>query len=487
MVYRKGMFEQRRRAMLFPNLSNDNTTLQNRTTLEALYALRRIFQQPLMSAMQKHNLLLRRRIDRYKAALEVFQNATLLLEADPLHPDNFIEPTPDNRLQVIPQVKYLGILVDAGRHYFPIPWLERLIQYLYRLRFNMIHFRLTDDQSFNLQLKSYPQLTLPSPSENTTYTPEQLRHLVRFARRYNITMFPEVNLPGHAGAWSGIPGMVLHCPEFACRLGYGIPLNVNYTGLHQVVKAVLAEVIEVFDNPPFLHLGGDEVHKSHGCFEELGLEPFHYDHFEHQLDKILEEIGYPPEQVIRWEVTGPNASTPHYRAGGIQQNWYYLPGEVLNHSHSRTYFNSWRLYMDANDHDGAAQIFAHTVNNFQQHLDGTDHIPDAIIPAAFELDMDFWRQRNVAARLLAVALGTAHLNITNAQFGQGETAFQFYDDACIDLNLHPVICDLQGFNAVPNEIYKTNWKGVWQQWINGTCDRMQAIDAQSSSNNWLPV
>ena len=184
----------------------------------------------------------------------------------------------------------------------------------------------------------------------------------------------------------------------------------------------------------------------------------------------MEDIGYPNEQVIRWEVTGPLASVPHKRTGSIQHNWYYLPGEKLQLHPNHTYFNSWRLYMDTNDDDGAEQIFRNTLANFQLHMEGTGHIPNAIIPAAFELDTNLWLQRNVAARLIAVAMGAAHLQLKGT-----EEILVVYGEACRELGLHPKICDLQGFTAVPSAQYREEWKSVWGHWIRGACDRISAL------------
>ena len=195
------------------------------------------------------------RKEAFLDALEHLQMPDFRRRVDPLSENNFIQGRPTNRIAFLPKSKYLGILVDAGRHYYPIDWLKRLIHYLYRLRFNMIHLRLTDDQAFNIQLESYPELAMASAVANTTYTATELRDLVAYAKLYDITIIPEVNLPGHSGAWSGIPEMVLHCPQFACKLGYGIPMNVEYDQLKSVLKAVVQEVLEIFDNPPFLHLG----------------------------------------------------------------------------------------------------------------------------------------------------------------------------------------------------------------------------------------
>jgi len=193
--------------------------------------------------------------NRLISALEYLQNEAFRRRVDPLNENNFIQGRSSNRISFAPKSKYLGVLVDAGRHYYPIPWLKRLIHYLYRLRFNLIHFRLTDDQAFSLQLESHPQLSLASAVANTTYTPSELRELVMYAKQYNIFIIPEVNVPGHAGAWSGIPEMILPCSKFACRLGYGIPMNVEYEHLMPILKEVIKEVLDIFDDPPFLHLG----------------------------------------------------------------------------------------------------------------------------------------------------------------------------------------------------------------------------------------
>lgn len=123
-----------------------------------------------------------------------------------------------------PKVKYLGVLIDAGRHYFPIMWLKDLIDTLHRMKFNLIHFRLTDDQAFAVKLQSHPELAKPSAVNNPkkqVYSVEELSDLIDYAAKRNISIMPEVNVPGHAGAWAGIPDFVVPCPEFICLKGYG--------------------------------------------------------------------------------------------------------------------------------------------------------------------------------------------------------------------------------------------------------------------------
>ena len=429
-------------------------------------------------------------IERYNAALILLQNDTLRDRVDPLNDNSNNEAaTTTNatrtRVPFRPKVKYLGVLVDAGRSYLPIPWLKRLIVYLHRLRYNMIHFRLSDDQAFNLQLRSYPKLAFASPTrtDNRTYTPQELRDLVAFAKQYDIAMMPEINVPGHAGSWAGLPNITIQCPNFICAKGYGIPLNIEHPDIRKILKGVLAEVIDIFDNPPMLHLGGDEVSMAAGCFKEAGIGMFDYTEFEQMLKQILQELDYPEDQVLRWEETpqlsgetyDPRKPRPSFRAGSIEHYWHDIPGTRTNNKGevvedvppSNPFFVSRKLYMDTNHDTGSPDLFQSTLNNLQLEK-GSAYFPTGVIVGAFELDAPLWMQRNLVGRLLVVAMGAAQLNLTNTT-----QILKTYDKICRDtLGLDPLVCDLQGFTAVPLINYNTNWRLNWHHWKHGICNRL---------------
>ena len=122
------------------------------------------------------------------------------------------QEAPPNRLRV----KYLGIVVDAGRHYFDMDWLYRLLDFLPNVGFNMIQFRISDDQAFAIQLNCChdqvpPHYSSSYPYSSTTpssisageqrqeqprhqyfyYTPQQISNWVYYAKsKYNITIIP---------------------------------------------------------------------------------------------------------------------------------------------------------------------------------------------------------------------------------------------------------------------------------------------------------
>lgn len=455
---------------------------------------------------------------RYSAATELWKDVGYRDLWDPLgRNNNNTKATTTARLPFNPKVEWLGVLVDAGRHYFPLDWWKRLIVYLHRLRYNMIHFRLTDDQAFAVRLASYPQLAFPSAASTVTvqwepvaadetdqetstvigvdgskkkvnrkyrlerskntnvYTPDELRELVAFAKDHGITMIPEINLPGHAGSWAGIPDLVLNCPNFACERGYGMPLNIKHPQLKTILTGVIGEVLDIFDNPSLLHLGGDEIFIAAKCFEELDLEPFNYTEFETDLKEVLEGLRYPLDRVIRWEETG--LPTPEEikhpkppRTGEIEHYWLQLPGskpnKKLRKSHE-TIFTSHGLYMDTNHNNGAEDIYNKTVEGFEIEF-GSKYYPKGIVVGAFELGPALWMQRNVAGRLIAVAMGAAQLNFTSSQH-----FWESYNSTCRDtLGLSASVCDLQGFVAVSIIKYQQDWKQTWNEWTYGICERL---------------
>lgn len=365
-------------------------------------------------------------------------------------------------LDIHPKVPHLGVLLDAGRHYFPIPWIKNMMRYLHAMNFNFIHFRLTDDQTFNINLTSYPQLASPvtyNNPEHLVYSKDELRDLVELAKSLNITIMPEINIPGHAGSWAGIPGLIVNCPEFICQKGYGVPINVTHPDLKKILTSIIQEVREVFYTSPYLHLGGDEVHMARPCFEELGEELFDYGPFENMLKDVLKDLNISNDMVLRWEMTGQQLQG---RAGNMIHFWESDPGHRMNAT--GPYFISNGLYFDTNGGDRAYEVYEKSIRHLQSSWS-----PDlkAIVVGTFELNDDFWFQRNIIGRLIGVAMGASgrvYDNMTNFAAD--------YNRYCSQLQIDEMVCALEGAPVAEQHVYYGNWQGAWAVWKNGICDRL---------------
>jgi hypothetical protein len=372
------------------------------------------------------------------------------------------------------EVPHLGVLLDAGRHYFPVVWIKRMIKVLSILKFNYLHFRLTDDQAFSVLLKSQPMLAYSTTLDGNAqvYTPDELRDIVQYAKGLGVAVVPEINVPGHSASWAGVPGLIVQCPNFICSKGYGVPLNVTHPKLRPVLKDVLKEVIEIFDDPPFLHLGGDEVNMAIDCFREINEKMFDYNVFEGVLKEILKEIKYDESKVIRWEMSEVNNKLD--RAGDITQFWLREPGSRdWNKRYGKDFnapmFLSTHLYFDTDQEDSAFDVYVKTKKlKHNQHPDSNIL---GIIGATFELSTEFWHDRNVIGKLLAVAMGASKLDTTDRfEF------FEIYQKMCEKINFPDSVKNLFG---VPRRRYKDfrdalkdGYDSVWKHWIDNTCSRL---------------
>ena len=404
---------------------------------------------------------------------------------DPLSKDYPTKQFQSLNLSSSRRVQYLGVLIDAGRHFFPMDWLKRLMDLLPNLGFNLIHFRLTDDQVFAVRLNSYyPEYSLVSSDTNRSnarraYSRADIQHLVAYAKDRGIVMIPELNVPGHAASWSGISAkLTLHCPKYICLKGYGIPLNVSHPELRSILKNVIEEVMALFDNPPFLHLGGDELEFSDPCVKEANernqkntVGQQDYRTFEHMLRGILDELKIPESSILRWEA--PNTGD-YERVEGLRHFWQGpapRPKTFVSNNSSSSYWTSKGLYFDTNKFDWGWDIYKTTRDLLDQEL-----LPRGITVGTFELGPRFWLDRNVISRLVAVSLGVSSDVLVPGDRDDPMTAKLFYKTfraMCTKVGLDRKLCWMNG--RVLNTDYEYRWKETWNQWIDQLCQRATTL------------
>ena len=189
---------------------------------------------------------------------------------------------------------YLGFMLDVCRHYMPIEDIFKLIDAAAVCGLNTMHWHLTDDQGWRIEIKKYPALTeIGSRRGNSLfgnvsetehncgfYTQEQARQVVAYARERGIDIVPEIEIPGHASA------MLAAYPQFGCRrevFQKGVLREIDMPYSYEVVtipgifpnlicagkeeslrflEDILDEVAELFPGP-YVHIGGDEAVKLH--------------------------------------------------------------------------------------------------------------------------------------------------------------------------------------------------------------------------------
>jgi hexosaminidase len=184
-----------------------------------------------------------------------------------------------SRLQAVsikdsPRFAWRGVMLDVSRTFMPVNLVKRYIDLFSQYKLNIVHLHLTDDQGWRIEIKRYPLLTeLGSKFEakyNTMggyYSQDDIRELVRYARLRNVTLVPEIELPGHACAalaaypWLSCAGIK---PEIHTFFeGPGVHNEIFCAGKPEVydfIFNVLDELIDLFPSK-YIHIGGDEAPK----------------------------------------------------------------------------------------------------------------------------------------------------------------------------------------------------------------------------------
>ena len=177
-----------------------------------------------------------------------------------------------------PRFGWRGLMLDSARHFQSPQFIRRLIDWMAVNKLNVLHWHLVDDQGWRLEIKKYPRLTQvgawrvpatapgapPLPRVGGYYTQSQVREIVAYAAERNITIVPEIEMPGHA----------LSAIRAYPRLGTGAPLVPGvesdwgvFPWLYNVddstfafLKDVLQETMALFPSR-YIHVGGDEAVK----------------------------------------------------------------------------------------------------------------------------------------------------------------------------------------------------------------------------------
>ncbi|MFC5741486.1 family 20 glycosylhydrolase [Dyella tabacisoli] len=176
-----------------------------------------------------------------------------------------------------PRFSWRGMMLDSSRHMQSVEEIEGLLDQMAAHKLNSFHWHLTDDQGWRIEIKRYPELTkigawrdgLNEQSDQSPqryggfYTQDQIRHIVAYAAERQITVVPEIDLPGHAqAAVASYPelGVTGKRPPVSPDWGVNPYLyNVDDPTL-RFVENVLDEVMDLFPST-YIHLGGDEAVK----------------------------------------------------------------------------------------------------------------------------------------------------------------------------------------------------------------------------------
>ena len=266
------------------------------------------------------------------------QTLLQLMPADVFKADAKISTVtvPAVKIKDAPRFAWRGLMLDSSRHFQTAKEVKRFIDLMAIHKLNVFHWHITDGHGWRFESKKYPNLTKKGawrmqpdyPEKGKTeryggfYTQEEMKDVVAYAKARNITVVPEIDMPGHCFAFvAAYPklGCLGHPQDTDRLLTYPADaqrfpsikgtdvLCVGKTETLKVCKDVLDELMQIFPSK-FIHIGGDEVNKKFwkkcpDCQAHIKKNKLHGEHglqswFIQQLDNHISSKG---RRLIGWD------------------------------------------------------------------------------------------------------------------------------------------------------------------------------------------
>ena len=185
-----------------------------------------------------------------------------------------------------PRFQWRGMHLDVSRHFMPKEFVKKYIDLLALQKMNRLHWHLTDDQGWRIEIKKYPRLTSVGAWRSRTlvgherpdttgnvydnkrhggfYTQDDIREMVAYARDRFVTIVPEIEMPGHSqAAIAAYPSLGNFGDSVGVWDQWGVSthiLNPSDTTI-RFMQDVLSEVMALFPGS-YVHIGGDEAPKT---------------------------------------------------------------------------------------------------------------------------------------------------------------------------------------------------------------------------------
>lgn len=241
-----------------------------------------------------------------------------------------------------PHFAHRGMLMDVCRHFFGVEVVKKYIDLLAFYKMNVLHWHLTEDQGWRIQIDAYPKLTEIGAwrTENDGskyggyYSKDEIREIVAYAAERHITVIPEIEMPGHSqAALAAYPHLGCTGQQVAVANDWGVFKEIYCAGndsTFEFLEVVLSEVMELFPSK-FIHIGGDEAPKFRWencskCQKRMKVEGLKDEHelqsyFIQRIEKYLNANG---RELIGWDEILEGGLAP----GATVQSWRGLDGGI---------------------------------------------------------------------------------------------------------------------------------------------------------------
>jgi hexosaminidase len=317
-----------------------------------------------------------------------------------------------------PRFPWRGLMIDSGRHFIPIPAIERNLDAMEAVKLNVFHWHLSEDQGFRVESKVFPLLQQKG-SDRLYYTQEQVRHILEYARDRGIRVVPEFDMPAHATSWFvGYPKLASGKGPYQIERHWGVfdpAMDPTRESTYQFLNLLIGEMTGLFPDLYF-HIGGDECNgkewdanpavqefkRKHDLKDNAALQAW----FTARVQKIVashhkvmegwDEVLQPgtPKDVVIQSWRGRDSLLDAAKRGyrGLLSNGYYID---LNQSAAQHYLvDPLEGIADKLTPEQSASILGGEATMWSEFVDG-EIIDSRVWPRTAAIAERFWSPREV--------------------------------------------------------------------------------------------
>ena len=214
--------------------------------------------------------------------------------------------------------EHRGFLMDCCRHFFSVKTIKKYIDLLAIYKMNILHWHLTEDQGWRIEIDKYPKLnTVGSWREDSTgkyggfYTKKEIREIVKYAKERYIEVIPEIELPGHSqAAIASYPFLSCESKQIQVANSWGVFKDIYCAGNDSVfifLEDIFQEITELFPSNR-IHIGGDEAPKfrwenCEKCQKRMAQENLKDEHElqSYFIERIAKDLEKKNKSIIGWD------------------------------------------------------------------------------------------------------------------------------------------------------------------------------------------
>ncbi|KAI8369440.1 glycoside hydrolase superfamily [Radiomyces spectabilis] len=372
-----------------------------------------------------------------------------------------------------PSYGHRGIMLDTARNFYPVKDILRTIDAMAYNKMNVLHWHVTDSQSWPMYFKSHPELSDKAAySRAETYSPRDVRNIISYGESRGVRIVVEIDMPAHTATIGESHPDLMVCrdkfwAEFAAQPPAG-QLNPIKPEAWSLVQDMVKEMTERFPDTLY-HTGGDEIWAS--CWPtDKEIKQYVTDHniTYNQLwfdweNKLVDYVKGLKKRPVMWE--DPVKDGGDINTDTVIQTWLTPPVNYTSRGYDVIVSNFDYFYLDCG-HGGWVGNDDRYISPAQQQTEGDDY--NYVGPAgSWCAPFKTWQR---------IYTYDMTLNITNDQPGKilgGEVAL-WSEQA----NHHVIDSRLWPRAAAAAEIY---WSGSYDADHN----RRTLKEVQPRFNDWV--